>query len=69
MRTLMWSKLGLDPDSDAITCPPWELVHITEPRFLPLQNESNTGSMHDNTKKPVFAVYPQSPEQHLAYNR
>lgn len=53
------SKLGLDPGSDTITCPPWKLVHISEPHFPTLQNEGdNMYSMYNNTKNLFLLPIP-----------
>lgn len=50
-KAFMQPKLGLDPGSDTIMCPPWKLVHISEPHFPTLQNEGdNTYHMYDSTK-------------------
>lgn len=65
--TLTWSKLSLDPGHETIICLLWELVHISEPHFLTLQDDNNT-SMCDNTKNFVLLYIPKSLESYLAYN-
>lgn len=65
--TLTWSKLSLDPGSETIICSLWELVHISEPHFLTLQDDNNT-SMCDNTKNFVLLYIPKNLESYLVYN-